>query len=635
MDINGWHAQRRARKEDELLSVRRPDGRYSMAENISPMHEQFIGGFQVSPRPPAIPPPPHYPQPPPSPLPPAPPPKDQVYTHPGYQPGYHQIQTQLPPYHAPQPSFPGPSTAYQHDQEHRYPPTQSTITPAQLTQLSAVQRSQTLRIARMSPHLQFMVGPLLRYDTVDEFGIWHGAAMIVTADSGSIYEPHPTLTYEWDPDQSSHYQPAQSHRSFDLGPHPADPHSVLLPTSPVSSSNGYEDGYLRTPGSNASKEVVTGHELYVYGGPGGTFTFWRFLIQIPLGPREMNIRYSINSGQQLDFFVPGRSQNMRWAAHSCNGFSAGVNQDDFCGPGFTSGYEPVWMDVLAKHAERPFHALVGGGDQLYCDGLMREPELQGWIAMKPEEKLICPLSDELAGAIDRFYFNHYCQCFRRGAFARANSSIPMMNMCDDHETALDSKFNPLVAMGRSGTLGLSGFVNKFNAEAELLDDLKERNWFIEQMQQFALSKRIRVTFVSGDVHCAAVGVLKTLKPKGKGQEIAPSVDHRYMLNIVTIIAMVSSLATKVHRTMHYCETDETMIPLFQNETNGTPRKQKFIMGRRNWCAVDWDERSGDVVFDIRVEKEKGLGETVGNVVYKIFYPCTTTGLVKGSIATVA
>lgn len=51
----------------------------------------------------------------------------------------------------------------------------------------------------------------------------------------------------------------------------------------------------------------------------------------------------------------------------CNGFSAGVNPDDFRGPGFKSGYDPVWMDLLSKHAETPFHALVGGGDQLYCD----------------------------------------------------------------------------------------------------------------------------------------------------------------------------------------------------------------------------------------------------------------------------
>ena len=39
------------------------------------------------------------------------------------------------------------------------------------------------------------------------------------------------------------------------------------------------------------------------------------------------------------------------------------------------------------------------------------------------------------------------------------------------ETFLDSKINPLVALGRKGAMGMSGFVNKFNAEAELLDDL--------------------------------------------------------------------------------------------------------------------------------------------------------------------
>jgi hypothetical protein len=39
------------------------------------------------------------------------------------------------------------------------------------------------------------------------------------------------------------------------------------------------------------------------------------------------------------------------------------------------------------------------------------------------------------------------------------------------ETALESKLNPLVAIGKTGSLGLSGFVNKFNSEAELLDDL--------------------------------------------------------------------------------------------------------------------------------------------------------------------
>jgi hypothetical protein len=42
------------------------------------------------------------------------------------------------------------------------------------------------------------------------------------------------------------------------------------------------------------------------------------------------------------------------------------------------------------------------------------------------------------------------------------------------ESVLDSKFNPLIHLGRKGTFGLSGLVNKFNAEAELLDDLVSR-----------------------------------------------------------------------------------------------------------------------------------------------------------------
>ena len=82
------------------------------------------------------------------------------------------------------------------------------------------------------------------------------------------------------------------------------------------------------------------------------------------------------------------------------------------------------MDLLAHHAEEPFHALIGGGDQLYCDGIVREPELQEWVTTKAAaQKKAFVLTDEMRFAIDRFYFNHYCQVFRSGAFARANSSM--------------------------------------------------------------------------------------------------------------------------------------------------------------------------------------------------------------------
>jgi hypothetical protein len=156
--------------------------------------------------------------------------------------------------------------------------------------------------------------------------------------------------------------------SFDLGPHPADPHSTLMPATPVAGSfvypttsnssvttgtsptsshhgsgspptsvtpndsvpglpmqtpvanyalggpNGH--GALNASASPAHSEKVTGQELYVYGGPGGTFTFWRFMIRVPLGEREMGVRYCVNGGQKMEFFVPGKNTGMRLAAHS-------------------------------------------------------------------------------------------------------------------------------------------------------------------------------------------------------------------------------------------------------------------------------------------------------------------------------
>ena len=78
---------------------------------------------------------------------------------------------------------------YQQPQNH-YPPQNIELDPSvssfpssshlqSISSMSAQERSQNLRIAKMKPHLQFMVGPLLRYDTV-ESGIWRGAALIVS-----------------------------------------------------------------------------------------------------------------------------------------------------------------------------------------------------------------------------------------------------------------------------------------------------------------------------------------------------------------------------------------------------------------------------------------------------------------------
>ncbi|KAF8479014.1 hypothetical protein DFH94DRAFT_693399 [Russula ochroleuca] len=787
MDNAGRHARRRAAQQDVAQPpARGPDGLFRPVAQVEPMEDSFIGGWTMPVR-----------QPSPRPTPPAsngdgsipmgvPGPSPLLSAH-LQQTGYPFVRP---------PSTSGLPAAAQHG-----PRPSSDDSP--LAKLSPVERSQVLNLRKttMQPYLQFMCGPLLRYDTIED-GVWHGAALIVTADAGSTYEPyHPTLKYCWNPKYSAPLQRqlnVQGAQGVDLGPHPADPNALHF-------GREANDGYLEGP--DVQVQRVVGMEIHVYTGRGGTstYTFWRFPIHIPLAESEMKILYSINDGIMMDFFVPGRSQTMRLAAYSCNGFSAGVNPDDFRGQGFQSGYDPVWVDLLAKHTDQPFHLLVGGGDQVYCDGVVREPEMQEWMNKKPEEKKVFALTDEIRSAIDRFYFNHYCESFRSGAFARANSSIPMLNMLDDHdlvsvpityfwslidtggrlmvlevkspifneigsrgyfffllfqcfinvsvdstddrthvfksvviggqgpyvpypshsfltpigptawllmldcraertlgqvliterntgrgsteqgnteqvcsaeqyekvfarlnalpstvehliiqlgipiayprmvflENALSSKLNPFLTLARTGSFrGLKGFVNKFNGDAELLDDLNdhwtskhhklERNWFIGQLQQYALSHRIRVTFLTGDVHCAAVGLLKTLnKGKKKFSAIKPTDDYRYMLNVVTsaivntpppngVLTLVNSLSAKRHRTMHHLDTDEEMVALFEKDTDEKSKpKSHYIMGRRNWCSITMKQPSGDLLFDIRVEKEQGHGETVG---YTILAP---------------
>lgn len=62
---------------------------------------------------------------------------------------------------------------------------------------------------------------------------------------------------------------------------------------------------------------------------------------------------------------------------------------------------------------------------------------------------------------------------------------------------------------------------------------QERNWLVQQFQRLAQLKTMRVTFLSGDVHCAAVGVFETLQRGAGLLDVPPSQDYRYMLNIVT------------------------------------------------------------------------------------------------------
>ena len=68
---------------------------------------------------------------------------------------------------------------------------------------------------------------------------------------------------------------------------------------------------------------------------------------------------------------------------------------------------------------------------------------------------------------------------------------------------------------------------------------------IQLMQEFALRTRTRVTFLSGDVHCASVGVLKTHVHEKNAHDIDPQLDYRFMLNVVSSTIRVSLGTEKI------------------------------------------------------------------------------------------
>ncbi|KAK4170296.1 hypothetical protein QBC43DRAFT_249591 [Cladorrhinum sp. PSN259] len=166
------------------------------------------------------------------------------------------------------------------------------------------------------------------------------------------------------------------------------------------------------------------------------------------------------------------------------------------------------------------------------------------------------------------------------------------------ENILTSRvMDPVKALGKMGMF--KGMLNKFDGGVEVLDDLddhwtakshkSERSIVVEDLQDLAADKSIRVTILSGDVHLAAVGQFYSNPKLG----LAKHKDFRYMPNIISsaivntpppdLMADILNKRNKVH---HFDkETDEDMIPIFGHGVDGKPRNNKHLLPHRNWCTI--------------------------------------------------
>lgn len=169
-----------------------------------------------------------------------------------------------------------------------------------------------------------------------------------------------------------------------------------------------------------------------------TFTgFWRFLVDLPLGARSAKWEYHVpnlayKSGSDSDrmsiraFHVPAAHESMRMMFHSCNGFSVGTDEEAWSGCA-------LWNDVLRKHTARPIHVMIGGGDQIYNDGIRVDGPLRQWCDIRnPVKRRNHDFNEKLRAECDRYYLDNYVKWYSTEPFASANGCIPQINIWDDH-----------------------------------------------------------------------------------------------------------------------------------------------------------------------------------------------------------
>lgn len=212
--------------------------------------------------------------------------------------------------------------------------------------------------------------------------------------------------------------------------------SVLIVTKPGQNQPRL---HLRQLGAVASHEQPASQRdqtiegLKLYQDP--EKAFWRFTLAVPVEAYEARWEYDIpglyESGAQVNspwvFVVPAAEQSMRMMFHSCNGFSVGTDMDAWVGPN-------LWNDVLRVHGEKPFHVMVGGGDQIYNDGIRVDGPLKPWTAISnPHKRRTHDFNNKMRADCDDYYYANYVRWYNTEPFRAANGRIPQVNIWDDHD----------------------------------------------------------------------------------------------------------------------------------------------------------------------------------------------------------
>ncbi|KXJ91773.1 hypothetical protein Micbo1qcDRAFT_161794 [Microdochium bolleyi] len=253
---------------------------------------------------------------------------------------------------------------------------------------------------------EIICGPILNYRRM-EGHVWYGSVLVVTQGGG----------------RTQNFKPVLSLGRIDIASDQAG-----LVQDPAAATSTADD-----PAQIRSDHGVKIDGICLYSDPRATF--WAFAIACDMAEVETKWAYSVSdvhykSSTQVAtnfFFIPAVNESMRIMFHSCNGFSVGTDEDAWSGAA-------LWNDVLRSHARAPFHVMLGGGDQIYNDGIRVNGPLREWTDISnPKKRRDFPFPESLREACDDYYLNNYLRWYSTEPFAQANGQIPALNIWDDHD----------------------------------------------------------------------------------------------------------------------------------------------------------------------------------------------------------
>lgn len=133
--------------------------------------------------------------------------------------------------------------------------------------------------------------------------------------------------------------------------------------------------------------------------------------------------------------------------------------------------------------------------------------------------------------------------------------------------------------------------------------MAEREFIILRMQQISQQNSIRVSFLAGDVHCAAVGRLfNSENPELLDNKLMYQIVSSAIGNVPPPNAVLKSVNSSAKTLDAAPGTKEDMIELFINDVDGSPSSTKKVLGRRNYCLIGQvNETDPNLQFSIQVE----------------------------------